>query len=180
MKFYIGSGMKNSRLVQYYAGILKKNGWQQTYDWTVHVNQEVSARDICGYAEAEKQGIADSDAVILLLPAGRGSHVELGMALAWNKRIFLCTSSREDFSIENTVAFYELPQIVRLIGTADENLKRIMEGLVGKPVITCTVVLGKTGGIKLNSVNNRSHFEWNEDEKNNFDHEFIPNFFLYD
>ena len=82
MKFYIGSGMKNSRLVQYYAGILKKNGWQQTYDWTVHVNADVSARDICGYAEAEKQGIADSDVVILLLPAGRGSHVELGMALA--------------------------------------------------------------------------------------------------
>lgn len=47
MKFYIGSGMKNSRLVQYYAGILKKNGWQQMYDWTVHVNQQVSARDIC-------------------------------------------------------------------------------------------------------------------------------------
>ena len=128
MKFYIGSGMKNSRLVQYYAGILKKNGWQQMYDWTVHVNQEVSARDICGYAEAEKQGIADSDAVILLLPAGRGSHVELGMALAWNKKIYLCTSNREDFSIENTVAFYELPQVVRLTGTADENLKRIMEG----------------------------------------------------
>ena len=139
MKFYIGSGMKNSRLVQYYAGILKKNGWQQTYDWTVHVNQEVSARDICGYAEAEKQGIHVSDKEIKEayrnfeksngVPAGgRGSHVELGMALAWNKKIYLCTSNREDFSIENTVAFYELPQVVRLTGTADENLKRIMEG----------------------------------------------------
>lgn len=128
MKFYIGSGLKNSRLVQYYAGILKQNGWQQTYDWTVHVGEDVSVKDIRGYAEAEKQGIADSDVVILLLPAGRGTHVELGMALAWDKKVYLCASSPEDFSIENTVAFYEQPQIVRLTGTADENLKRIMEG----------------------------------------------------
>ena len=76
-----------------------------------------------GYEDAK-----DSDVVILLLPAGRGSHVELGMALAWNKKIYLCTSNGEDFSIENTVVFYELPQVVRLTGTADENLKRIMEG----------------------------------------------------
>ena len=46
MKFYIGSGMKNAGLVQYYAGILKQNGWQKTYDWTVHINEEVSAKDI--------------------------------------------------------------------------------------------------------------------------------------
>lgn len=128
MKFYIGSGMKNSRLVQYYAGILKQNGWQQTYDWTVHVDEDVSVKDIREYAEAEKQGIAESDVVILLLPAGRGTHVELGMALAWDKKVYLCASGPEDFSIENTVAFYELPQTVRLTGTAEENLKRIMEG----------------------------------------------------
>ena len=91
-------------------------------------DEDVSAKDLCGYAEAERQGIADSDVVILLLPTGRGTHVELGMALAWNKKIYLCASSRENFSLENTVAFYELPQIVRLTGTAEENLKRIMEG----------------------------------------------------
>ena len=33
--------------------------------------------------------------------------------------------SKISFSIENTVAFYELPDIVKLIGTADENLKEI-------------------------------------------------------
>ena len=37
MKFYIGSGMKNAGQVQYYAEILKQNGWQQTYDWTIYV-----------------------------------------------------------------------------------------------------------------------------------------------
>ena len=60
MKFYIGSGMKNAGQVQYYAEILKQNGWQQTYDWTIYVDEDVSAKDLCGYAEAERQGIADS------------------------------------------------------------------------------------------------------------------------
>ena len=41
------------------------------------------------YATFESQGILDSDVVIILLPAGRGAHIELGMALALNKRIIL-------------------------------------------------------------------------------------------
>lgn len=127
MKFYIGSGMKNCELVNYYAKILKDNGWEQTYDWVKNVSDDVSLEDMIKYATLESQGIVDSDIVIILLPAGRGAHIELGMAMALNKKIFLCSDTKEEFSIENTVAFYELPNIVRLIGTADENLKKIIK-----------------------------------------------------
>lgn len=125
MKFYIGSGMKNCELVNYYSKILKENGWQQTYDWVQNVNDDVNIDDMSEYASLEKQGIVDSDVVIILLPAGRGAHIELGMAIALGKKIFLCSSTKEEFSLENTVAFYELPDIVKLVGTADENLKKI-------------------------------------------------------
>lgn len=127
MKFYIGSGMKNCELVNYYAKILKDNGWEQTYDWVKNVSDDVSLEDMIKYATLESQGIVDSDIVIILLPAGRGAHIELGMAMALNKKIFLCSDTKEEFSIENTVAFYELPNIVRLVGTADENLKKIIK-----------------------------------------------------
>lgn len=33
MKFYIGSGLKNYKLVNYYAKILKENGLEETYNW---------------------------------------------------------------------------------------------------------------------------------------------------
>ncbi len=79
------------------------------------------------YAKLESKGIVDSDVVIILLPAGRGAHIELGMAMALNKKVFLCSVTKEEFSIENTVAFYELPKIVKLIGTAEENLKEIIK-----------------------------------------------------
>ena len=107
MKFYIGSGMKNCELVNYYANLLKENGWEQTYDWVKNVSDDVSLEDMIEYATLESQGIVDSDVVIILLPAGRGAHIELGMAMALNKRVILCSTTKEEFSIENTVAFYE-------------------------------------------------------------------------
>ena len=126
MKFYIGSGMKNCNLVDYYAKKLKENGWEQTYDWVKNVSNDVSIEDMIKYAKLESKGIADSDIVIILLPAGRGAHIELGMALALNKKIFLCSNTKEEFNIENTVAFYELPNIIKLVETPDKNIKEII------------------------------------------------------
>ena len=127
MKFYIGSGMKNCELVNYYANLLKENGWEQTYDWVKNVSDDISREDMIKYASLESQGIVDSDVVIILLPAGRGAHIELGMSLALNKKIFLCSTTKEEFSIENTVAFYELSKITQLVGTVDDNIKKILK-----------------------------------------------------
>jgi len=69
----------------------------------------------------------NSDVVVILLPAGRGAHIELGMSIALNKKTFLCSITEDEFSIENTVTFYELPNIVKLVGTADENIKEILK-----------------------------------------------------
>ena len=127
MNFYIGSGMKNCELVKYYANVLEKNGWKQTYDWCKNINNDVSIEDMKLYAQKESQAIIDSDVVIILLPAGRGSHIELGMALALKKKIFLCSNTKEAFNIENTVAFYGLPNIVQLCESADKNLENIIK-----------------------------------------------------
>lgn len=127
VKFYIGSGMKNCELVNYYAKILKRKVWNLTYNWVENINDDVSIDDMTSYAISESQGIVDSDVVIILLPAGRGAHIELGMALALNKKIFLCSETKDEFSIENTVAFYGLPNIIQLIGSADDNIKTILK-----------------------------------------------------
>lgn len=49
------------------------------------------------------------------------------MALALGKKIFLCTDRKAEFDVENTVNFYQLSEIVRLVGTAEENVKKILE-----------------------------------------------------
>lgn len=127
MKFYVGSGMKNCELVDYYAKLLKENGWEQTYDWVKNVSDDISRDDMIKYASLESQGIVDSDVVIILLPAGRGAHIELGMAMALNKEIFLCSVTNEEFNIENTVAFYELSKVTQLVGNADDNVEKILK-----------------------------------------------------
>ena len=129
MKFYIGSGMKSCELVNYYAKVLKEKGFIQTYDWVKNVNNDVDINDMTSYATLEKKGIIDADFVIILLPAGRGAHIELGIALGLNKKIFLCALSSIEFNLENTVAFYELPEVTKLIGTADENLAEIIKNV---------------------------------------------------
>ncbi|MCI8467481.1 MAG: group-specific protein [Bacilli bacterium] len=127
MKFYVGSGMKNCELVNYYAKLLKENGWEQTHDWVKNISDDISRDDMIKYASLESKGVADADVVIMLLPGGRGAHIELGMAMALNKKIFLCSTTEEEFSIENTVAFYELPKITQLIGNVEDNVRKIIE-----------------------------------------------------
>lgn len=127
MKFYVGSGMKNWELVNNYAKLLKENGWEQTHDWVKNIGDDISRDDMIKYASLESQGVADADVVITLLPGGRGAHIELGMAMALNKKIFLCSTTEEEFSIENTVAFYELPKITQLVGNVEDNVKKILE-----------------------------------------------------
>ena len=127
MKFYIGSGMKNWELVNNYAKLLKENGWEQTHDWVKNISDDISRNDMIKYASLESQGIIDSDVVIILLPAGRDAHIELGMALALNKEVFLCSVTNEEFNIENTVAFYELSKVTQLVGNADDNVKKILK-----------------------------------------------------
>ena len=126
MKFYIASNLKNHELVNYYAKKLEEKNWEQTYDWTKNITKEINFDVLKEMAKQEQQGIIDSDIVIILLPAGRGGHVELGMAMALNKMVFLCSPTTDDFKIENTVVFYELETTNKLIGTPDENIEKIL------------------------------------------------------
>jgi hypothetical protein len=50
-----------------------------TYDWTQNSRAEdiPALREI---GEKEKAAVMESDFVIILLPAGKGSHIELGIA----------------------------------------------------------------------------------------------------
>lgn len=41
MKFYIGSGLKNCELVNYYSKILELNGWRHTYNWAKNINNNI-------------------------------------------------------------------------------------------------------------------------------------------
>lgn len=129
MKFYIASRLKNYEQVRELSCILKNAGWEHTYDWTLNCHvKKTDAETLKSMGEKEYEGIKRSDVVIVLTPQGRGTHTEFGMAIALNKRVFLCHQDDTYFKCDdNTSSFYWLPQVKQLIGNtediADELLK---------------------------------------------------------
>ena len=60
MKFYVGSGMKNAKLVEYYQEKLKEAGWEQTYNWVKNINNDIDIDEIREYAKLEQEGMTFS------------------------------------------------------------------------------------------------------------------------
>ena len=122
MKFYIASKLENYAQVKKLSEKLKSAGWVHTYDWTVHGSvRESDAELLKEVAKKEFNGVKDADVVIVLTPQGRGTHIELGMAIALNKQIYLCHIDDTYFKCDdNTSAFYWLPQVNQFIGSIDD------------------------------------------------------------
>jgi hypothetical protein len=82
VRFYIASKLENAAAVRALASRLVSFGWTWTYDWTAHGSvQDSGPERIREVAVAEAVGVTSADLVIVLLPGGRGTHAELGIAI---------------------------------------------------------------------------------------------------
>ena len=108
LKFYIASKLENHEQVRLLAGLLKGYGWKHTYDWTVHGSvKETDIETLKAVGQKEADGVKNADIVIVLTPQGRGTHVELGMAIALNKAVYICHEDDRYFGCDDrTSAFY--------------------------------------------------------------------------
>lgn len=91
MNIYIATRLERAEEHQRLHGWLLSRGHWLTYDWTVHGNVRghgalARIRDI---GDAETRGVLDAGAVIALLPGGRGTHWECGIAVGACKPLFL-------------------------------------------------------------------------------------------
>ncbi len=85
MNFYIASSFQNKDLVRFVASKLKEIDWKHTYDWTQN-ERAVQKEQLQKIGQAEKQAIQEADVFLLWLDGGYGSHIELGMAIALEKK----------------------------------------------------------------------------------------------
>lgn len=129
MNFYISSRLNNINQVRYMASRLKGNGWIQTCDWTnFDLSLEDSPDSLRIIGERECDGIKAADIVIVITPQGRGTHIELGMAIALGKRIYIYHIDDSYFKCDdNTCAFYWLPQVKQLTGKIDTVIEAILQ-----------------------------------------------------
>ncbi|THE13039.1 group-specific protein [Bacillus timonensis] len=123
-KFYIASSFKNIEMVRFVSQQLIKRGFLHTYDWTQ--NERVSTfNDLKAIGIQEKSAVLESDFLIVILPAGKGSHIELGIALGQGKKIYLYSPDDEINHFETTSTFYHLPEVEKCIGTIEELIEKV-------------------------------------------------------
>lgn len=116
MKFYIASKLENAARVRQLAETLKSWGWTHTYDWTTHGCILGDEKALCNVAKKELYGAAQADLFIALLPGGRGTHVEAGIALMSGCVIVLHSEDPAPFNINSpdTRSFYWLSGVERV------------------------------------------------------------------
>lgn len=116
MKFYIATSLSRATAHRIVRDALKGCGHEISYDWTLHGSvKSVSKERLQEVALLELDGVSEADFVIVLLPGGNGTHLELGFSIARGKRVFLHTEDFLTFELgPQTNAFYHHPDITRL------------------------------------------------------------------
>jgi hypothetical protein len=125
LKFYIASSLKNKEKVSILANHLKENGFIHTYEWTLNSNVDTIEK-LAQIGEFEKKAVIDSDFFILLLPGGFGSHTELGMATASDKRIYIYTETNDPFNPEKTTTFYHIEGMKKFVGDFEQFIEEVI------------------------------------------------------
>ncbi|MFD1172979.1 group-specific protein [Oceanobacillus picturae] len=117
MKYYIASSFQNKENVQAVSQFLSSKGHVNTYDWTLNERAN-TIEQLERIGILEKQAVADCDLFILYLPGGKGSHVELGLALAYGKKVIIYREKA--FSPEEASSFYYVEGVNHVFGDLEK------------------------------------------------------------
>lgn len=124
-KFYIASSLKNIEIVRYVSESLVSEGFIHTYDWTLNGNI-TSIDQLKDIGHKELDAVLKSDFIVVLLPAGKGSHVELGIALGKGIKVYLYSENDEINDLEMTSTFYHLDGVSKCKGTLEEFIQIVL------------------------------------------------------
>ncbi|WP_017186671.1 nucleoside 2-deoxyribosyltransferase [Alkalibacillus haloalkaliphilus] len=130
-KFYVASSFKNKDTVRRVSNELKNNGFIPTYDWTQN-ERATTTHDLIVIGQEEKNAVMEADFIIVLLPGGKGSHIEFGIALGQGKRIYLYSSNNEVNDLETASTFYHLSEVEKCIGSIEDLIKTVTNSQTNK------------------------------------------------
>lgn len=112
-RFYLATRKDRSAEAAPLLEALMTGGWERTYAWTDH---DLGGPD--GYAKialTELAGVREADVLIVLLPGGYGTHVEIGAALALGKPVILHAPDRKTLETPYPCPFHYHPGVKLLV-----------------------------------------------------------------
>lgn len=127
-KAYIATSLLNAETQMDLARRLREIRVTVSYDWTIHGSTLSDGPELRGeVADDELRAVGMSGIVIVILPGGRGTHVELGAALMTGLPIILWTNGRDILTPETHCGFYWHPNVTRIQTTDLEDVVRAVE-----------------------------------------------------
>jgi len=130
MKFYIASGVENAKIVSELAAIMKADGHTHTYDWTQTLNHNNDDSELKALAYAEVKGVQDAEILIVILPGGRGTHTEIGIAIASEIPIVIYGSSPDAYIVNGQKnPFYYYKHITIHFGEFEQFINKLLSSL---------------------------------------------------
>ena len=97
MKIYLASGLANYKRILRLRDRLARSGFSLTFDWAQLVADNIPENKKEG-SEAEYKGVLEADAVIAIMPCGRGGCFEVGVAVG-NKKLVLILNDGDHHEI---------------------------------------------------------------------------------
>ena len=111
MKFYLAGSWKHQASCRVTAGIIESRlGWKSTAQWLHSAADDNDPKAVKRGADACINDIAKSNVVVAFIGdrASLGKHVEIGAALATDKRVILVWAPWAALRDYTKCAFYEL------------------------------------------------------------------------
>jgi hypothetical protein len=124
--FYIASSLKNIEIVRFVSERFINEGFVHAYDWTLNDNI-TSINQLKDIGNREIEAVLKSDFIVVLFPAGKGSHVEFGIALGNGIKAYLYSRDDEINELETTSTFYHLDGVSQCIGTIEDLIQTVLK-----------------------------------------------------
>lgn len=130
-KIYIASGLGNADRVRALRDQFARHGVSLTFDWT-EGGFRSTPEEAAKVAQQEVAGVTSAACLLLVLPGGRGSHFEAGIALHAGIPIVLL---HDHPSGERLLAFHHLPELIKCSEECDA-ISAVLDilGATGTPV----------------------------------------------
>jgi nucleoside 2-deoxyribosyltransferase len=112
-RFYLATRKDRAAQAEALLKALNANGWERTHTWTA--NDGEGPKGYADTALAELAGVRKADVLIVLLPGGYGTHVEIGAALALGKPVILHAPDRRTLETPYPCVFHHHPGVTLLV-----------------------------------------------------------------
>jgi nucleoside 2-deoxyribosyltransferase len=103
---------QRSRYACAWSSELEAAGWERTFTWQAELGAK---EDYPAIATAELSGVEAADALVVLLPGGFGTHVEIGAALALGKPVVIHAPDRKTLETPYPCVFHYHPNVELMI-----------------------------------------------------------------